>query len=119
MMMNRSNNRVPRAIIGRVLFTGLLLSVVSFANACVTGQSDLAPDASAARDLAFQYRQEALRLMQLADTLELEKKFASNSTEAANNLSLPTDIGKIRQQADLAFERARFYRSQVPHNQMN
>lgn len=119
MMMNRFNNWVSRAIIGRVLFTGLLLSAGTLSNACVTGQSDVAPDASSARDLAFQYRQEALRLMQLADALELEKKFAFNSTEAANNVSLPTDIGKIRQQAELAFERASFYRSQVPHNQMN
>lgn len=72
-----------------------------------------------ARELAFHYREQALTLSRLADTVAWEARedalHNSDSSEFSRRLS---HIQNLRIQAESAFERAREYRSQVPHNQV-
>lgn len=71
-------------------------------------------------DLVFKYRGQAAELRNEARRLEIEAEFYSQHPEdqdlAKRNLELAK---KMRKAADVAEDKARDYRAQVPHNQVN
>lgn len=99
-------------------FGWLLLVAMGCASEAVDhGPGVAAVDVEHARELAFYYRGEALALSRLADHLELQMGQAGNRPEVPDPAAL-SRIEDIRRRADAAFERARQYRKQVPHNQV-
>lgn len=119
----RRRNRLHASGSFRAMVLGSMLAcscvgVVGCATPSVEGQTpNVLNDASSARDLAFRYREEALALSRLADSLEVETNRVANSKEVVDQAAI-SRIQELRKQANAAFERAREYRSQVPHNQM-
>ena len=77
-------------------------------------------DGDSNADLAFKYRGQAADLRNEARRLEIEAEFYSQHPEdqhlAKRNLELAR---KMRKAADGADDKARDYRAQVPHNQVN
>jgi hypothetical protein len=71
-------------------------------------------------DLVFKYRQQAAELRNEARRLEIEAEFYSQHQEdqylAKRNLEMAREMRKA---ADVADDKARDYRAQVPHNQVN
>lgn len=72
-------------------------------------------DVARARDLTYYYREQALTLSRLADTVEWEALHNADSAEDSRRRAY---IQNLRIQAAAAFERAREYRDQLPHNQV-
>lgn len=69
-------------------------------------------------DLVFQYRQQAAALREMAKRLEIEAEWYAQhqaSEQAKRNHDMAKDL---RSAADTAEERAREYRSQLPHGQV-
>jgi len=72
-----------------------------------------------ARDLAFRYRGEGLALSKLADSLELEaNSLTAQSQHSGSTTVADSRIHDLRKHAEAAFEQARRYREQIPHNQI-
>lgn len=99
----------------------LLLAMLSGCTSESTGRTPevRAVDATSAAELAFHYREEARRLSQLADSLEVEAQALTQSNP--DSPDLPRHLSRIqslRAQVELDFERAREYREQVPHNRV-
>lgn len=107
-----------RVVIGAAILTSLAVGM-----GCATqAQPSLAYSAinvDHARDLAFRYRGEALALSKLADSLELEANSGTAQSQTFGSTRVADSrIHHLREQAEAAFEQARRYRDQVPHNQM-
>jgi len=96
------------------------LALVALVSGCASEsiEKGSATSPQNARDLAFQYRQEALALSRLADNLELEAEQQKQKTDSPESAARLSRIRDLRIRADAALERASEYRSQVPHNQM-
>ncbi|HQY59268.1 MAG: hypothetical protein WBB60_15625 [Nitrospira sp.] len=113
-----------RQISLRSVLTGAgILTCLSMGMGCTT-QTQIASGHPAmnvdhARDLAFRYREEALVLSKLADGLELEANSVSTQSQHLGSVTAADPrIHNLRKQAEAAFERAREYRAEVPHNQV-
>ena len=78
--------------------------------------------ASNAVELTFKYREEAAELRNEARRLELEAEFYSQHQDQ-EDLDRAKDYQQLaremRKAANVAEEKARDYRAQVPHNQVN
>jgi hypothetical protein len=91
--------------------------------ACATTPADRAasnPASKEARDLVFQYRQQAAELSQIADHFESEVRWyvtrgMQGSKEAEESREMAKDF---RSAANEAEDLARQYRAQIPHNQV-
>ena len=71
-------------------------------------------------DLVFKYRQQAEELRNEARRLEIEAQFYSQHKEDQNLAKRNLELAReMRKAADDADEKARDYRAQVPHNQVN
>jgi hypothetical protein len=73
-----------------------------------------------AAELAFQYRQQALELRQIAQRLELEaqwygERFGKNDERAQDSRDKAKDLWTAAQEADQLVQE---YRRQVPHGQV-
>jgi len=111
---------------------GSLVLAMSVAAGCAAvdrqqaGQFSDAGRASAvsqreASDLAFQYRRQAAEYRDMADRLELEvQMYLSQKSETSEDVTQRFERAKsFRAAAEQADERAREYRGQTPHNQVN
>lgn len=91
---------------------------------CASESSDWATgprsvEATRAMELAYHYREQALTLSRLADAFEWEPRGeALHNVASAEDSSRRAHIQYLRIQAASAFERARVYREQIPHNQV-
>lgn len=76
-------------------------------------------EATRAMELAYHYREQALTLSKVADVFEWEAREESlHDADSAVDSSRREHIQSLRLQAASAFERAREYREQIPHNQV-
>lgn len=112
----------PRPFLRGLIGTSIL-ACLSIGMGCATQTPPPAEypamNADHARDLAFRYRGEALALSKLADGLELEANSVSAHAQHSGSTTVADSrIHDLRKQAEAAFEQARRYRDQVPHNQM-
>lgn len=95
------------------LFTGCASESTHWA----TGPRSI--EATRAMELAYHYREQALTLSRLADAFEWEPRGeALHNVASAEDSSRRAHIQYLRIQAASAFERARVYREQIPHNQV-
>lgn len=113
-----------RATIKLMSCVGTVALLTAIFAGCASEPADWATgprftEVTRARELAFHYRERALTLSRLADTFEWEAQgdalHHSDSSECSRRLS---HIQNLRIQAASAFERAREYREQIPHNQV-
>ena len=71
-------------------------------------------------DLVFKSRQQAEELRNEARRLEIEAQFYSQHKEDQNLAKRNLELAReMRKAADVADDKARDYRAQLPHNQVN
>jgi hypothetical protein len=101
----------------KIVPSALAVLALSTFGGCATSteSSRMTPSGREASELAFQYRQQAAELRQMAARLELEAQIYAqrqDQEQAKRTSALAKDM---RVGADAAEEQAREYRRQVPH----